>query len=133
MVEIHIEYTGKLRTRAVHGPSGTVLETDAPTDNQGLGERFSPTDLLATALGSCALTIMGIAARKMGASLEGARVRVEKHMVDQPVRRIGRLVVEYRLPATLTPPQRATLEKIATACPVFRSLHPDIQIENRFV
>ncbi|NMB74833.1 MAG: OsmC family protein [Myxococcales bacterium] len=133
MVEIQIEYTGNLRTRAVHGPSGTVLETDAPTDNQGLGERFSPTDLLATALGSCALTIMGIAARKMGASLEGARVRVEKHMADQPARRIGRLVVEYRLPATLTPPQRAILEKIATACPVFRSLHPDIQIENRFV
>jgi putative redox protein len=133
MVEIQIEYTGNLRTRATHGPSGTVIETDAPTDNQGLGERFSPTDLVAAALGSCALTIMGIAARKMDVSLEGATVRVEKHMIDQPERRIGRLVAEYRLPPALTHHQRTVMERIASACPVFRSLHPDIKVEIRFV
>jgi putative redox protein len=133
MVEIQIEYQGNLRTKATHGPSGTVLETDAPADNQGLAQLFSPTDLLATSLGTCALTIMGIAARKMGATLEGTTVRVEKHMTDKPERRVGKLVVEFTFPKDLSPDHRRTIEKIATACPVYRSLHPDIQIENRFM
>ena len=93
-VRIEVRYEGELHTTARHGPSGATLETDAPKDNEGRGEAFSPTDLLATALGSCMLTVMGILARRKGWAIEGARARVEKHMVAQPVCRIGKLVVE---------------------------------------
>ena len=91
MVEIHLEYRGDLHTEAVHGPSSTRLETDAPKDNQGRGDSYSPTDLLATALGTCMVTIMAMAARERGIELAGTRVRVEKHMVKDPRRRVGRL------------------------------------------
>jgi putative redox protein len=133
MVEIEIEYSGDLRTQAIHGPSGVRLQTDAPTDNQGKGLRFSPTDLLASALGSCALTIMGIYARKEGIALEGARVRVEKHMQDKPERRVGRLVLEFHLPPGIPAEHRGRLEKIPALCPVRRSLLPDIPVDTRFV
>jgi uncharacterized OsmC-like protein len=89
-VRIEVQYEGELHTSARHGPSGAVLETDAPKDNEGKGESFSPTDLLATALGTCMLTVMGILARRKGWELKGARVSVDKDMVADPVRRVGR-------------------------------------------
>ena len=131
MVEIQIVYEGELHTRAVHGPSGSALETDAPADNEGRGERFSPTDLLATALGTCMLTVMGILARRRGWKLDGARVRVEKHMATAPVRRIGRLVLEFDMPA-LPEEARGPLERAAHTCPVGKSLHPDVEVEARW-
>ena len=129
MVEIHVAYEGDLHTTCRHGPSGGELETDAPVDNQGRGESFSPTDLLATALGTCMLTVMGIVARREGWKLEGARTRVEKHMVLDPVRRVGRLVLHFELPAGFPPDARATLEEAARTCPVKQSLHPEIEME----
>ena len=98
MVEMTLVYEGQLRCAATHGPSGTTLVTDAPVDNHGRGESFSPTDLLATALGSCMLTYVGLAATKHGWQLEGTRLTVKKEMVADPLRRIGRLSVEIRLP-----------------------------------
>jgi putative redox protein len=132
MVEMQIAYQGKLRALAIHGPSGCTVETDAPADNEGLGERFSPTDLVATAMGSCALTIMGIAARKQGFAFEGARVTVQKHMTSAPYRRIGRLALRFTMPATLDQGKRRLLEKAAEECPVRRSLHPDIEVQLQF-
>ena len=132
MVEIEIRYDGELHTTAHHGPSGSELETDAPKDNEGRGERFSPTDLVAAALGSCMATVMGIVARRHAWPLEGTRVRVEKHMATEPVRRIGRLVVELSMPKGLPEKSRAVLERAAHTCPVHRSLHPDVVVETRF-
>jgi len=94
MVEIELVYEAGLRTRASHGPSGAALETDAPVDNHGRGESYSPTDLVATALGGCMLTVMGILAERHSWPLDGTRVRIEKHMVAEPLRRIGRLLAE---------------------------------------
>ena len=90
MVTVEILYEGELHCRATHGPSQDVIPTDAPLDNQGRGEAFSPTDLVGTAMGTCILTIMGIAARERGLDMEGATASVVKHMVADPVRRIGR-------------------------------------------
>ena len=129
MVEIDVAYQGDLRTSCQHGPSGRELETDAPVDNQGRGESFSPTDLLATALGTCTLTVMGIVARREGWDLEGARTRVEKHMVADPVRRVGRLVLSFELPAGLSADAQAVLEQAARTCPVKQSIHPEIETE----
>ncbi|MGI9431353.1 MAG: OsmC family protein [Myxococcota bacterium] len=131
MVEISVTYEGKLHTRAIHGPSSSELETDAPKDNEGLGEAFSPTDLVATALGSCMLTVMGIVARRHDWDLAGARVRVEKHMVVEPVRRIGKLAVEFAMPE-VPEKARAVLERTAHTCPVHQSLHPDVEVDVRF-
>ena len=131
MVEVKIDYEGGLHTRAVHGPSSAVLQTDAPVDNQGRGEAFSPTDLLAAALGSCMLTVMGIVAQRHEWALEGARARVEKHMVEDPTRRVGRLVVELDFPASLPESARDTLLNAANTCPVKQSLHAEIEIDLR--
>jgi putative redox protein len=128
MVEVTVEYEGSLRCTAVHGPSGTQIETDAPKDNMGKGERFSPTDLLATGLGSCILTILGIMAQRHNLDLSGTSVRVSKEMVAQPVRRIGKLAVEIRIPVPLAEEQKQRLISAAEACPVKKSLHPDIEI-----
>jgi putative redox protein len=128
MVEIEVAYEGDLHTSCRHGPSGRELETDAPIDNQGRGESFSPTDLLATALGTCMLTVMGIVARREGWKLEGARVRVEKHMLAEPVRRVGRLVLHFEMPPGIEADARATLEHAARTCPVKQSIHPDIDV-----
>lgn len=132
MVEIDVVYRGSLRCSAQHLPSGVELATDAPKDNEGLGASFSPTDLLATSLGACMLTIMGIVARRHEWSLDGARVRVEKHMQAAP-RRVGRLVVRFSLPAALDRDARRRLEEAARACPVHASLHPDIEIPVEFI
>jgi putative redox protein len=96
MVDIHILYKGELRCEATHEPSGTLLITDAPKDNHGLAQSFSPTDLVATALGTCIMTVMGIAARNLHVDLTGTKVVVRKEMVSKPLRRIGTLFCNHR-------------------------------------
>ena len=132
MVSIDVVYEGELHTQATHGPSGATLSTDAPVDNHGRGQSFSPTDLVATALGACMVTIMGIAAERHDWDLSGTRVRVTKGMVSEPVRRIGELAVEIHVPRELDERARTTLERAALTCPVHRSLHPDVDIPVRF-
>lgn len=136
-VEIDVVYRGGLRCVATHGPSGRTLETDAPKDNEGRGESFSPTDLVATALGACLVTIMGIVARRDELDLEGTEVHVEKHMTATPVRRIARLPVVIRIPQEkangLSEEARKKLETAARACPVHSSLHPDIEAPVEFI
>lgn len=131
MVEIQVVYEGELHTVGTHGPSVAQLETDAPTDNHGRGESFSPTDLVATGLGACMLTVMGIVARRHEWPIEGTRARVEKHMVAEPVRRIGRLVVDLAFPPGVPEEARSTLEHTARTCPVRQSIHPEIELELR--
>lgn len=131
MVRIEAVYEGGLHTRCLHEPSGAPLATDAPRDNEGRGEAFSPTDLLATALASCMLTTMGIVARRHGWALEGARATVEKHMVAEP-RRVGRLVVELTMPAGIPEPARSVLERTARTCPVAESLHDNVAVALAF-
>lgn len=133
MVEITAVYEGSLRTSATHGPSGSTVETDAPVDNQGRGERFSPTDLVATALGSCMMTIMGIFAQRHEIDLTGTKVRVEKHMTAEAPRRISRIVTEITVPLPEDHPQKRALEKAAVTCPVHLSLHPEIEKDVSFV
>jgi putative redox protein len=125
MVTINARYEGDLCCTAVHGPSSANLSTDAPKDNEGLGRYFSPTDLVATALATCILTTMGIVARRHGIALKDATAKVEKHMQASP-RRIARLPVELRVPGAFTADQKKLLEATAHACPVHKSLHPDI-------
>ena len=132
MVEISIVYEGTLHCSATHGPSKTVITTDAPKDNMGKGESFSPTDLVATALGTCIVTTMGIVAQRHNLDLSGTTVRVEKHMVTEPVRRIGRLPVEIHVPHTLSEDDRQRLENAAAQCPVKRSLHPEVDAQVTF-
>jgi uncharacterized OsmC-like protein len=122
-----IEYKGLLRTAAEHLQSGTIIETDAPTDNNGKGERFSPTDLVATALGSCMMTVMGIKARDMNIDLTGVKINIQKKMVADP-RRIGGVDVTFYFPThlQLDEKQKAILQNTALACPVAKSIHPDI-------
>lgn len=132
MVEIAVEYQGGLRCRAVHGPSGAVLLTDAPVDNHGRGESFSPTDLVATSLGACMLTVMGIVAERHGWPLAGARAHVVKHMVADPARRIGKLTVRMEMPAALDERARTTLVAAAYNCPVHESLGQNVQLDITF-
>jgi putative redox protein len=122
MTSIQCRYQGQLRCRAVHGPSGSELDTDAPIDNNGKGERFSPTDLVATALAHCILTVMGIVAERHGLALEGATVRIEKTMTSGAVRKIALLEAWISLPASLDQQQQALLRRTAEACPVKASL-----------
>lgn len=130
-VEIDLVYEGELHCVATHGPSKRTLETDAPVDNHGRGESFSPTDLVATALGACVMTVMGIVAQRNQLDLAGTQVHVTKEMIQQPVRRIGRLVVTVTIPvekgALLSTTDRTKLEAAAHHCPVHQSLHPDIE------
>ncbi|MFN8293124.1 MAG: OsmC family protein [Chitinophagales bacterium] len=121
-----ITYLGNLRTQATHIKSGEKIITDAPTDNQGKGEAFSPTDLVATALGSCMLTVMGIKAKEMQVDLTGAEISITKIMGTEP-RRITEIVVAFSLAAsTLSEKEKAILENTARTCPVFYSLHPEL-------
>jgi putative redox protein len=126
MVETEITYLGDLHCQARHGPSGMTMWTDAPVDNQGKGESFSPTDLVGVAMGTCMLTIMGIVARRHDIDLSGTTARVTKEMAQAPVRRIARLAVHFRIPRDLPPDDRQRLEKAALTCPVHQSLHPDV-------
>ncbi len=126
METIHTRYLGELRTEARHRVSGTTLLTDAPPDNQGKGESFSPTDLLAGALGSCMLTIMGIAARTHNIPIEGTEIAITKIMASNP-RRVSEVVVEFQMPKrAYTEKDRAILEHASRTCPVALSLHPDL-------
>ena len=133
MVTITAVYDGQLRCTATHGPSGSTLSTDAPKDNHGLGQSFSPTDLVATALATCTVTIMGIVARRDGIAIEGTKVTVVKGMANAPVRRIASLSITIEVPGKLTQEQRQKLEAAARSCPVHASLHPDIHAPITFV
>lgn len=127
-----IIYLGELRTEAEHVRSGNKIVTDAPLDNQGRGEFFSPTDLLATSLGSCMLTIMGIAARTHGFNIDGTKVSIAKVMGTNP-RRVIEVVVELTFPHnSYSQKERKILELSAKECPVALSLHPDIKQTVRF-
>ena len=129
METVRTIYSGGLRTKALHIRSGKELITDAPVDNQGLGEAFSPTDLVATALGSCMLTIMGIAADNFNFNIEGTEVIITKIMADKP-RRIGHIKVELKFPPNnYSDKEKQIIERIARQCPVALSLHPDIHQE----
>lgn len=123
-----VVYQGELRTIATHLSSGTVIETDAPVDNHGKGERFSPTDLVATALASCMCTLMGIAGRTHNINIDGTECLVEKIMVPDP-RRIGGINVTLNFPTDkdYSDKEKAILERAALTCPVFESLHPDMK------
>jgi len=132
-VEIDIEYTGNLYCRATHGPSGQTFVTEAPVDNGGKGEAFSPTDLVATAIGSCFLTIMGLVARRRELKIEGARARVLKDMVADPKRRIGVLDMQIVVPDHgLSDEDKAELEQAARVCPVKQSLAPNVEVRVQF-
>ena len=127
MVRINLSYQGGLRCSATHEPSGNVISTDAPLDNNGRGEAFSPTDLVATALGACTATVMGIVAERKGISLEGMRIEVRKHMSQDAPRRISRIEIDLHMPLAQSHPERKLLESAARGCPVHHSLHPDIE------
>ena len=128
MTTIDSRYEGALRCHSSHGPSGSVLETDAPTDNQGKGERFSPTDLVATALSTCILTILGIVAERHDWPLQGTTARVQKTMTPEAPRRIALLEVWISLPAGLSEQQRAVLQRAGESCPVKLSLEGAVPI-----
>lgn len=121
-----VTYKGNLRTSCEHIQSGNVFITDAPVDNQGNGEAFSPTDTVATALASCMLTIMGIKARDLGIEFENTYANVTKHMTADP-RRISKIEVEFFFTRDFTTKEKTILENAAKTCPVIYSLHPDIE------
>lgn len=126
-----VVYDGELRTTCTHLKSGSSFETDAPPDNHGRGERFSPTDLLATSLGTCMVTVMGIKARSMGFDLNGIRVDVLKMMKSDP-RRVGGINLTFHIPDSLLQLEEKTktiLKNTGETCPVMKSIHPDISVE----
>ncbi len=127
MATVQTQYLGDLRTESVHLQSGSRLITDAPTDNQGKGEAFSPTDLVATALGACMFTIMGIAAKTHGFTIDGARIETTKVMGTNP-RRIVEIAIQVTLPHNqYSAKEKKIIELTAKECPVYNSLHPDLQ------
>jgi len=131
MVDINVVYEGDLHCNAQHGPSAVILATDAPVDNRGRGESFSPTDLVATGLGTCMATTMGIVAKDRGYPIEGAKIHVKKHMTAAPPRRIARLAVRIEMPAAtagLDEAARHDLEHTAHTCPVRISLLDAIEV-----
>lgn len=128
MTKITAVYQGNLRTLCTHEASGQTLQTDAPVDNHGKGEFFSPTDLLATAVGSCILTLMGIAAeQKYKVDITGTQVSIDKTMSSTPPRRVAQLDIQVTVPHSFSPEIQAGIEKAALTCPVHESLHPDIK------
>jgi putative redox protein len=134
-VEINITYEGGLHTNAIHGPSRQTLTTDAPVDNGGKGAAFSPTDLVATAMGTCMATVMGLVAQRNNLSIEGLQIQVIKEMTADPVRRIGALKTRLVFPQgkAFSVADRTKLEAAAKACPVKQSLHPDVKTPIEFV
>ena len=128
MHQIEITYTRNLRTQCNHLQSGDKITTDAPVENHGRGEAFSPTDLAAAALGSCLLTIMGIAAKTHGINIDKSIARVTKIMSTNP-RRIGKIITEIDIPYKLDTKEQRVITKAAKGCPVHHSLHPDIEKE----
>jgi uncharacterized OsmC-like protein len=132
-VSITVDYTGDLRCQATHGPSKYTLITDAPVDNCGKGESFSPTDLVATALASCMATVIGIKAQQKQLDVTGMKVSIEKHMSEDSPRRIVRLPITIEIPLPPDHPERKLLEATALGCPVHHSVHPDIDKPVTFV
>lgn len=127
MATSKVTYTGGLRTSSVHERSGNVIITDAPVDNKGKGEAFSPTDLLATSLGNCMLTIVGIAAAEHGFNIDGTTCEITKIMGENP-RRVVEIVAGFQFPANdYSDKDRKIIERAANTCPVFYSLHPDLK------
>jgi uncharacterized OsmC-like protein len=132
MVEVTVKYTGDLHCDATHGPSHSIISTDAPADNRGKGASFSPTDLVATALATCMSTTMGIVAEDRGINLNGLTVKVQKHMSKDGPRRIVGLPSEVHFPLPPDSPHRALLEQTALNCPVHKSLPPEINRPTSF-
>ena len=128
----NIIYQGKLRTEATHKRSGKSILTDAPVDNQGKGDAFSPTDLVATALGTCMLTVMGIVAQRHGIDMTGTKADVEKVMGKNP-RRIVEVKIHIKFKNRIMPDDRIRLERAAHDCPVGNSLHPDLKEMVEFI
>jgi uncharacterized OsmC-like protein len=126
-----ITYLGDLRTSSLHLQSGTEIFSDAPTDNNGKGEAFSPTDLVANALGSCMMTIMAIKSKDFNVDLLGSTIEITKVMNAEP-RRIGKIIVDIKMSVSATEKEQTILERAAMTCPVFLSLHPEIQKEISF-
>ena len=125
-------YAGHLRTEATHVASGNLIQTDAPLDNHGRGEAFSPTDLVATALGACMMTVMGIVAERHTLDLTGSTFTLTKHMTTEAPRRIAQVDVRFQLPTALTAAHRTLLENTARTCPVALSLNPEIRQQVQF-
>jgi putative redox protein len=132
MVQQNITYLGELRCEAIHGPSSVHLITDAPTDNHGKGESFSPTDLVVTALATCIITTSGMVAQREKIKLEGTKIYAEKHMSTDSLRRIVKVVLRFDMPIGIPSNFRSKLKTIAATCPVKQSLHPDVVIDSEF-
>jgi len=131
MSDISIKYNGKLRTTAVHHQSGSIILTDAPIDNRGKGEKFSPTDLFVTALGSCMLTIMGITAETHGFNIDGSHIDIKKTMDTNP-RRVAAIQISINVNGRFSDKEKQLLIKAAHHCPVSKSIHPDIDEQITF-
>ncbi|REJ81420.1 MAG: OsmC family peroxiredoxin [Bacteroidetes bacterium] len=132
METIHLTYTGELMTESIHLKSGKSLITDAPTDNQGKGSTFSPTDLLTTSLGACMATVMGIAARTHSIKIEDMKLKLTKIMASNP-RRVSEIKIEFDMPQNnFTDKEKTILETAARTCPVALSLHPDLKQDINF-
>jgi putative redox protein len=132
MVHQNITYIGELRCEAIHGPSNVHLVTDAPTDNHGKGESFSPTDLVVTALATCVITTAGMIAQHENVKLEGTKIYTEKHMSTDSPRRIVKVVLEFDMPKSIPLDFRPKLKATAASCPVKRSIHPDVAVDINF-
>ncbi len=128
MVTINIKYKGSLRNQMTHQPSGQVVTTDAPIDNKGKGEAFSPTDLLASSLGACMVTIMGIKADSLGISIDDTSIVVTKHMSDDLPRRVAQVDINIQIPHRLSDKHMGSLRRAAVTCPVAQSIHPDLKV-----
>jgi putative redox protein len=133
MVHQNISYLGELRCQATHGPSSIQLITDAPTDNLGKGESFSPTDLVVTALATCIITTAGIAARREQVLLDGTKMYAEKHMSTDAPRRIAKIVLRMEVAQGVPKQFREKLQAIANTCPVKKSLHPEVVVSIEFL
>ncbi|MFH1857783.1 MAG: OsmC family protein [Candidatus Omnitrophota bacterium] len=133
MVEVHVLYEGGLHCKVIHGPSGKTLMTDAPKDHEGQGETFSPTDLVAAALGSCIVTVLAILAERRQLDIKGTQLSIIKEMTSEGPRRIKKLGVEVTLPKHLTQEEKALLERAALSCPVYKSLHPEVAVPVYFL
>lgn len=132
MVRMELKHIENLKTEVTHMPSGTKLITAAPVDNMGDGSSFSPTDLTATSLASCMTITMGIVAQRSNLDLKGLTISVEKEMITQPKRRIGKLTIEFNYPHNLEEALYKKLERSALACPVAQSLHPEVMVLTTF-
>ena len=126
MVTMNIAYQGTLRTHSTHQPSGNTVVTDAPLDNKGKGEAYSPTDLLCSSLGSCMLTIMGIKADDLGISIDDTQIIVKKHMSSDTPRRVSQIDVDIKIPQKISDLHMESLKRAALNCPVAKSIHPDL-------